>query len=153
MYQKMTIVGNLGRDPEMRYTPSGQAVTNLNVATNYSYTNNNGERIKETTWFRISVWGKQAESSNQYLRSGSKVLIEGRMNQDKATGGPRVWTKNDGSAGASYEITAQRVVFLSSKQEDQAARGGSGSSSGGGSSNYGQPNDAMMPPPDDDIPF
>jgi len=147
MYQKITIVGNLGRDPEMRYTPSGQAVTNLSVATNYSYTNNNGERIKETTWFRVSVWGKQAESSNQYLRSGSKVLVEGRMNQDKATGGPRVWTKNDGSSGASYEITAQRVVFLSSRQETQAA------ASGGGGGSYGQPNDAMMPPPDDDIPF
>ena len=148
MYQKITIVGNLGRDPEMRYTPSGQAVTNLNVATNYSYTNNNGERIKETTWFRVSVWGKQAESSNQYLHSGSKVLIEGRMNQDKATGGPRIWTKNDGSSGASYEITAQRVVFLSSRQEDQAASGGN---RGGGS--YGQPNDAMTPPSDEDIPF
>ena len=147
MYQKMTIVGNLGRDPEMRYTPSGQAVTNLNVATNYSYTNNNGERIKETTWFRISVWGKQAESSNQYLRSGSKVLVEGRMNQDKATGGPRIWTKGDGSSGASYEITAQRVVFLSSRQEDQAA-----SNVSSGNANYGAGN-AMEPPQEDEIPF
>ncbi len=148
MYQKITIVGNLGRDPEMRYTPSGQAVTNLNVATNYSYTNNNGERVKETTWFRVSIWGKQAESSNQYLRSGSKVLIEGRMNQDKATGGPRIWTKNDGSTGASYEITAQRVVFLSSRQENQTGGGGVSS----GNANYGAGN-AMEPPQEDEIPF
>ena len=145
MYQKITIVGNLGRDPEMRYTPGGQAVTNLNVATNRSYTNNNGERIKETTWFRVSVWGKQAESSNQYLKSGSKVLIEGRMNQDKETGGPRVWTRQDGSAGASYDMTAQSVTFLSSRQEDQQV------SEGG--SNYGAGSSAMAPPEEDEIPF
>ena len=148
MYQKMVIAGNLGRDPEMRYTPSGQAVTNLNVATNRQYTSNSGEKVKETTWFRVSVWGKQAESCNQYLRKGSKVLVEGRMNQDPATGGPRVWTGQDGSPRASFEMTAQTVRFLSSRGEDQAAGGG-----GGGSSNYGQPNDAMMPPSDDDIPF
>ena len=58
MYQKMIIAGNLGRDPEMRYTPSGQAVTNLNVATNRQYKDNSGENAKETTWFRVSVWGK-----------------------------------------------------------------------------------------------
>ena len=150
MYQKITIVGNLGRDPEMRYTPSGQAVTNLNVATNYSYTNNNGERVKETTWFRISVWGKQAESSNQYLRSGSKVLVEGRMNQDKETGGPRVWTRQDGSSGSSYEITAQRVVFLSSRQENEAMTTGGGVSNGG--ANYGAGN-AMEPPKKTKFPF
>ncbi len=154
MYQKMVIAGNLGRDPEMRYTPSGQAVTNLNVATNRQYTSNSGERVKETTWFRVSVWGKQAESCNQYLSKGSKVLVEGRMNQDPATGGPRVWTGNDGSPRASFEMTAQTVRFLSSRQEDQAAGGGGGNNGGGGGGgNYGQPNDAMMPPPDDDIPF
>ena len=150
MYQKMVIAGNLGRDPEMRYTPSGQAVTNLNVATNRQYTSNSGEKVKETTWFRVSVWGKQAESCNQYLRKGSKVLVEGRMNQDPATGGPRVWTGNDGSPRASFEITAQTVRFLSSRGEDQAAGGGMSSGSG---SDYGQGSNNMMPPPDDDIPF
>ncbi|MBT3321989.1 MAG: single-stranded DNA-binding protein [Anaerolineae bacterium] len=150
MYQKITIVGNLGRDPEMRYTPGGQAVTNLNIATNRQYTSNSGERVKETTWFRVSVWGKQAESCNQYLKSGSKVLVEGRMNQDKETGGPRIWTRNDGSAGASFEITAQTVRFLSSRQEDQAAGGGGNVS--GGNSNYGAGN-AMEPPQEDEIPF
>ncbi|MBT3320891.1 MAG: single-stranded DNA-binding protein [Anaerolineae bacterium] len=150
MYQKMVIAGNLGRDPEMRYTPSGQAVTNLNVATNRQYTSNSGEKVKETTWFRVSVWGKQAESCNQYLRKGSKVLVEGRMNQDPATGGPRVWTGNDGSPRASFEITAQTVRFLSSRGEDQAAGGGASSGSG---SDYSQGSNNMMPPPDDDIPF
>ncbi len=152
MYQKLVIVGNLGRDPEMRYTPSGQAVTNLNIATNRQYTSNSGERVKETTWFRISVWGKQAETCNQYLRKGSKVLVEGRLNQDPATGGPRVWTAQDGSPRASFEMTAQTVRFLSSRQEDQGGGGGS-SGSGGGGGNYGNMSDDMMPPPDDDIPF
>lgn len=144
MYQKIIIVGNLGRDPEMRYTPSGQAVTNLNVATNRQYTSNSGERVKETTWFRVSVWGKQAETANQYLRKGSKVLIEGRLNQDPATGGPRVWTGQDGAPRASFEITAQTVRFLSSRQEDQAASGSYGQPAAGG---------AMVPPSEEDIPF
>ena len=143
MYQKLTIVGILGRDPEMRYTPSGQAVTNLNIAANRQYSSNSGERVKETTWFRVSVWGKQAEACNQYLKKGSKVLVEGRMTADAETGGPRVWTGQDGSPRASFEVTAQTVRFLSSRQEDQAAGGG-----------YGQSNDNMMaPPPDEDIPF
>ena len=153
MYQKLVIVGNLGRDPEMRYTPSGQAVTNLNIATNRQYTANSGERVKETTWFRVSVWGKQAETVNQYLRKGSKVLIEGRLTQDPATGGPRVWTGTDGAPRASFEMTAQTVRFLSSREDDQQAGGGR-SSNTGGSSDYGNMNDNMMPPPDDDdIPF
>ena len=152
MYQKLVIVGNLGRDPEMRYTPSGQAVTNLNIATNRQYTSNSGEKVKETTWFRISVWGKQAETVNQYLRKGSKVLVEGRLTQDPATGGPRVWTGQDGSPRASFEMTAQTVRFLSSREDDQQAGGGR-SSNTSGSSDYGNMNDNMMPPPDDDIPF
>ncbi|MCF6278651.1 MAG: single-stranded DNA-binding protein [Anaerolineales bacterium] len=145
MYQKLTIVGNLGNDPEMRYTPSGQAVTNLSIATNHQYTANSGERVKETTWFRVSVWGKQAEACNQYLKKGSKVLVEGRMTADPATGGPRIWTANDGSPRASFEVTAQTVRFLSSRNEDQAAGGGG----------YGQQpqNNGMTPPPSDDIPF
>ena len=158
MYQKLVIIGNLGRDPEMRYTPSGQAVTNLNIATNRQYTANNGERVKETTWFRVSVWGNQAENANKYLRKGSKVLVEGRLTQDPATGGPRVWTAQDGSPRASFEMTAQVVQYLSSRQEDEAGGGSGGGNNysnggGGGGGNYGGMNDDMMPPPDDDIPF
>ncbi|MBC8334154.1 MAG: single-stranded DNA-binding protein [Anaerolineales bacterium] len=146
MYQKLVLVGNLGNDPEMRYTPNGQAVTNLSIATNRQYTANSGEKVKETTWFRVSVWGKQAEACNTYLKKGSKVLVEGRMTADSATGGPRIWTANDGSPRASFEVTAQTVRFLSSRSDDQG--GGDG---GGG--DYGQGQDNMMPPSDDDIPF
>ena len=157
-FQTIILAGNLGRDPEMRYTPSGQAVTNLNIATNHQYTSNTGERVKETTWFRVSVWGKQAETANQYLRKGSKVLIEGRLIQDPATGGPRVWTGTDGAPRASFEVTAQSVRFLSSCEDDQAAGNRSNLSSSAGNyagagGNYGNMSDDMMPPPDDDIPF
>jgi single-strand DNA-binding protein len=117
MYQTIILVGNVGRDPEMRYTPSGQAVTSFSVATNRQYTNNNGETVKETIWFRVSAWGKTGEICNQYLKKGSKVLVEGRLTADPATGGPRVWTGQDGSARASFEVSAQTVRFLSSRSE------------------------------------
>jgi single-strand DNA-binding protein len=120
MYQKIVIVGNLGGDPEMRYTPSGQAVTNFSVATNRQYTASDGQKVKETVWFRISAWGRQAETCNQYLRRGSKVLVEGRLTADPDTGGPRMWTGQDGQMRASYEITAQTVNFLSTRAEDEA---------------------------------
>ena len=118
MYQKIIIAGNLGRDPEMRYTPTGQAVTNFSVATNRQFTSSDGQLVKETIWFRISAWGKLAETCNQYLRRGSKVLVEGRLNADPQSGGPRVYTRTDGTTGASFEITAGTVRFLSTRQED-----------------------------------
>jgi single-strand DNA-binding protein len=119
MYHTIIIVGNLGRDPEMRYTPGGQAVTTLNVATNRQYTSSDGTAVKETIWFRVSVWGKAAESSNQFLRKGSKVLIEGRLVPDAGTGGPRIWTRQDGTPGASFEVSANTVRFLSSRGETE----------------------------------
>ena len=111
MYQKVVLVGNLGRDPEMRYTPGGHAVTNLNLATNRTYTDNSGEQVKETVWFRVSVWGKQAESCHQYLRKGRQVLVEGRLIGDD-NGNPRIWNKQDGSPAASFEVNAMSVRFL-----------------------------------------
>lgn len=119
MYHTLIIVGNVGRDPEMRYTPSGQAVTSFSVATNRQYNDSSGEQVKETIWFRVSTWGKQAEACNLYIKKGSKVLVEGRLNPDKETGGPRVFEKNDGTQGASYEVTASTVRFLSSREEGE----------------------------------
>jgi single-strand DNA-binding protein len=120
VYHTIIIVGNLGRDPEMRYTPSGQAVTNLSVATNRQYTGQDGQPVKETIWFNVSVWSKQAETCNQYLRKGSKVLVEGRLTPDPKTGGPRVWQGQNGP-GASYEISASTVRFLSSNGASETA--------------------------------
>ena len=111
-YQQLTIVGNLGRDPEMRYTQSGQAVTKLSVATNRRY-----KDVDETTWFTVSVFGKQAENVNRYLLKGAKVLVSGRLTPDRETGGPRVYKRNDGTFAASFEMVADRVVFLGGKQD------------------------------------
>ena len=116
-YQKVIVIGNLGRAPEMRYTPNGTPVTNFSVATNRTYTNANGEKVQETVWFRVSAWGKLAEITNQYLHKGSKVLVEGRLIADLATGGPRIWTRQDGTPAASFEIHAAIVRFLSNREE------------------------------------
>ncbi|MDF1519113.1 MAG: single-stranded DNA-binding protein [Brevefilum sp.] len=140
MYQQITIVGYLGRDPEMRFTPSGQAVTSFSVATSRSYTTNAGQKVDETTWFRISVWGAQAESCNQYLKKGSPVLVVGRLRPDPQSGNPRIYTRNDGTPGASFEINAQNVRFLP---------GGRGES-GGYQEDMG---DDAGGPEDDEIPF
>ena len=117
MYQKIIVVGNLGNDPEMRYTPSGQAVCTYSVAVNRSWTTNDGSKGEETAWFRVSSWGKRAELDNQYLRKGNKVLVEGRLNPDRESGGPRIWTRQDGTSAASYEITAEQVRFLTPRGE------------------------------------
>lgn len=124
MFHTIILIGNLGRDPEMRYTPSGQAVTSLNIATNRTYKGADGNPVKETIWFRVSVWGKQAESTNQYLRKGSKVLVEGRLTPDRTTGGPRVFTRQDGTTGSSYEVSATNVQFLSTRTEGEGEYSG-----------------------------
>jgi single-strand DNA-binding protein len=124
MYQKVIIVGNLGRDPEMRYTPQGKPVTNFSVATNRRWTNADGTPGEETIWFRVSTWGRTAEVCNQYLSKGQQVLIEGRLRPDPETGGPRVWTGNDGIARASFEITAFTVKFLGRRGEAVAVEPG-----------------------------
>ena len=116
MYQRIVIVGNLGRDPEMRYTPQGTAVTSMNVATSRKYATADGTTKEETLWFRVSVWGKQAGTVNEYLSKGSKVLVEGALVGDE-TGNPRIWTDKDGKPRASFEIRASIVRFLSKSEK------------------------------------
>ncbi len=123
MYQKLVIVGRLGRDPEMRFTPTGQAVTSFSVATDRQYTDQAGKPVKETVWFRVTAWGKLAETCNTYLQKGKMVLIEGRLTVDSKTGGPRVWTGQDGTPRASYEVNAQTVKFLSARSEGSGEGG------------------------------
>lgn len=141
MFQQLTIVGYLGNDPVMRFTPSGQAVTSFSVATSRSYTDNSGQKVDETTWFRISVWGSQAEACNQYLSKGRSVLVVGRLRPDPQSGGPRVYTRKDGSSGASFEVNALSVKFLPS---------GRGESGGGYQEDFG---DEQGGGEEDDIPF
>ncbi len=135
MYHKIIIVGNLGRDPEMRYTPDGTPVTSFSIATNRRWTNSDGTPGEETVWFRVTAWRRQAEVAAQYLSKGRQVMVEGRLRPDPATGGPRVYQRKDGSYGAQYEVTADRIVFL-------GGRGGAAS-------------DEMAAPPaeGEDIPF
>ena len=108
MFHKIIIVGRLGADPEQKYTVDGKAVTSFSVAAE--------NRKDETTWFRVSVWDKQAETCNQYLHKGSKVLVEGALKAD-AQGNPRTYERKDGTWASSYEVVASSVKFLSGKDE------------------------------------
>ena len=102
---KILIIGNLGTDPEMRYTPNGNPVTSFNVATNRNYTTAQGEKREETEWFRVVAWNQLAEQCNQFLTKGRKVYVEGRLKSD-------TWTGNDGQVRFTNEINANQVVFL-----------------------------------------
>ena len=119
MYQHLTIIGNLGKDPEMRYTPSGTPVTTLSLATNRTYKDANGQQVKETCWFRVSVFGKTAENVAQYLHKGSMVLVEGTLRPDPKSGGPRLYDRQDGTKGASFEVFANNVRFMPSGQRGE----------------------------------
>ena len=123
-YHTIILVGRLGRDPEMRYTATGQAVTTFSVATDHRYTDSEGKLQRITTWFTVTVWGKQAENCNNFLQKGRMVLVEGRLRSDPETHGPRTYTKTDGTPGSKYEVTAQTVRFLSAKGEGGEATPG-----------------------------
>ncbi len=151
MYHKVILIGNLGRDPELRYTPQGTPVTTFTVATNRVYTNAAGEQTQETVWFRVSAWGRLAETCNQYLRRGMRVYIEGRLVPDPNTGSPRMFTRQDGTVGTSFELRAQVVKFLTSRQEMgnlEAAAPASGSAAAAPSSSVDD-----LPAEEDEIPF
>jgi len=129
MFQRLVLVGNLGRDPEMRYTPQGTPVTTFPVATSNKYTTADGQQKETTTWFRVSVFRKQAETCNQYLTKGCRVLIEGTLTADE-NGGPRIWTDREGKPHASFDVVAQTVRFMDSKRDaDAAGVPGSGAAS------------------------
>ena len=117
MYQAITIVGSLGRDPEMRFLDAGDAVTNMSVAVNKSWNDANGQKQTKTTWFRVSTWRALAEACNEYLAKGSRVLVVGEMDE------PNVWTDKEGKSRADLQITARNVVFLTPKGETQSQNG------------------------------
>ena len=115
MFHTIILAGHLGRDPEMRYLSDGTAVTNLSLACNRRWSDKaTGTTQEEVTWFRVAVWGRQAEAANQYLTKGRPVLVEGYLRPDPETGNPRLFTRSDGSMGAAYELVADRVQFLGS---------------------------------------
>lgn len=129
MFQQIIIIGRLGRDPEMRFTPNGQATATFSVATDHTYRDQADEVKKITTWFNVTVWGKMAENCNTYLRKGKLVMVQGRLTPDAKTGGPRLWAGKDGAERASYEVSASMVKFLSPSEHsaveaEPAADGG-----------------------------
>ncbi|MCZ6783200.1 MAG: single-stranded DNA-binding protein [Proteobacteria bacterium] len=142
---KVILVGNLGRDPELRYTQGGQAVVNFTLATTESWNDKgSGERVEKTEWHRIVVWGRMGENCAKYLAKGRSVYVEGRLQT-------REWEDKEGQKRRTTEINAQTVQFLG------GPRGGSGSGSGGGGRDAGsEPSGGgggQGPPPDDGIPF
>ena len=138
---KVYIAGNLTRDPELRMTPGGTAVCDLGLASNRRYRKQGDDQFQEETCFvSITVWGRQAETCNQYLSKGRQVLVEGRMNCDD-NGNPRTFQRKDGSWGATYEVTAQVVRFLGGRSQ--------AGSSDANVSEY----DGPSPMTEEDIPF
>lgn len=115
MYQRVTIAGYLGRDPEMRYTPDGKPVTNFSMATTDRWKNAAGESQERTVWWRVTGWGHLAEIMNQYLAKGSLVLVEGTIKADES-GNPTIWHTAEGEARSSYELTASILRILSRKE-------------------------------------
>jgi single-strand DNA-binding protein len=139
---KVILVGRLGRDPETRYTSGGQAVANFSVATDESYKDRNGERQKRTEWHKIVVWGKQAEIAQQYLKKGSLVFIEGRIQS-------REWQDKEGQKRTSFEIVANNFRMLGGRAEGAAAAGAGGM--GGGASRSGGDEVESHAAPADDV--
>lgn len=133
MYQQLLIVGRLGRDPELRYTPTGTPVCTFSVATDRVWYNDQGVRQEETTWHRVTAWRKQAEACAQYLVKGSSVLVIGAV---KAQG----FTARDGQVSASLEVNADQVKFLSSSSAAAvaAAAASAGNMGGDGSAERGE---------------
>jgi single-strand DNA-binding protein len=111
---RMTIIGNLGSEPEMRFTPGGRPVTSFRVATNWRYTTPDGERKEETEWFNVVCWSKLAEQCNQFLSKGRLVYIEGRLRM-------RTWEGQDGQTRSRNEIVADRVKFLDRQSANATA--------------------------------
>lgn len=144
---KVILVGNLGRDPELRYTQSGQAVANFTIATTERFSTRDGDRQERTEWHRIVTWGKTAELCAQYLAKGRSVYLEGRLQT-------REWEDKEGQKRRTTEITAQTVQFLGGRGGGSGSGSGSGGGTGGAASGSGGGFDeGPTPPPSDDIPF
>ena len=149
---KVILVGNLGADPELKYTPSSRPLCNLRIATTDVFKDKSGQRQERTEWHRVTVWGDQAENCNKYLSKGRSVYVEGRLQT-------RSYDK-EGQKHYATDIVADRVVFLGSGGGGAGGGGGGGGGEGrrqgGGSSrDSGPPDEAdtSLPPSDDDIPF
>jgi single-strand DNA-binding protein len=147
-FNKIIIVGNLGRDPELRYTPQGNAVCNFSVATNEKKKDKAGDLQDVTTWFRVTLWSKQAENASKYLTKGSPIYVEGRLRVEE-------WTDRDGNNRYTLEVHATDMQFLGGGgRVDEVSSGGESSQDTDFSSRNDFANTAgAAQPSDDDIPF
>lgn len=154
-FNKVILMGNLTRDPELRYTPKGTAVAKLGIAVSRKWRNDTGEMQEETTFVDVDAFGKQAETIGQYLKKGRPIMVEGRLRLDQ-------WEdKNSGQKRSKLNVVLENFQFLDSGRSDDQSGGGGGSYSGGGQSAPGrvsQPapevqNDPDSLPADDDVPF
>lgn len=148
-FNKIILIGHLGRDQEMRYTPQGTAISNFSIATSERRKDKSGEQQEVTTWFKVSLWGKQAEAVSQYLTKGKQVYVEGRLRTEE-------YTDRDGNKRMSLEVTATDIQLLGSKG-DSPVGGGVGYSGGGGNApSFSEPPSGSFGKGgggDDDIPF
>jgi single-strand DNA-binding protein len=140
---KVILVGNLGRDAELRYTPGGAAVATINMATTEIWNDKQGQRQEKTEWHRVILWGKQAESLQEYLTKGKQIYVEGRLQT-------RQWDDKDGNKRYTTEIKADRITLLGG---GGGGRGGGGMERAGVSAGGGMDEPPMEPITDDDIPF
>lgn len=143
-FNKIIIVGNLGRDPELRYTPQGNAVCNFSVATNEKKKDKAGDLQDITTWFRVTLWGKQAENASKYLTKGSPIYVEGRLRVEE-------WTDRDGGQRYTLEVQATEMQFIGGGRSDDAFEDGREETSFEPAPQAGT--DSRNAPSDDDIPF
>lgn len=126
---KVLLIGRIGRDPEMRYTPSGQPVANFSMATDESYTGKDGQKVEKTEWHRVVIWGKQAEFVGNYLGKGRLIYIEGKLETRK-------WTDKDGAEKYTTEIKADKIVALDPKPEGQQSAGNTAGAPAHAGGNY-----------------
>jgi single-strand DNA-binding protein len=150
-FNKITIVGNLGRDPELRYTPQGDAVCNISVATTEKKRDKTGDLQDLTTWFRVTLWRKQAENASKYLTKGSPIYIEGKLRIEE-------WADRDGKNRYTLEVQATDMQFLGGNRGSEDFAGSNQSNdfpeeTGSGSDNFSSSSNSTTGPSDDDIPF
>lgn len=150
MFLELEIIGRLGGDPELRYTPNGQAVCNFSVATSRKYKNSNSQLVEETIWVKVTTWGDQAENHNKYLKRGSLVRCVGRLNANHK-GEPRTWQDRNGEWRATYEMTAHAVLYLNSKSDNDEKQQQVASTSS--LQQYQSQSSSSNPMEEDEIPF
>ena len=141
-FNKITLVGNLGRDPELRYTPQGTPVCTFSLATNERRKDRNGEMQDQTTWFRVTLWNRQAETASQYLQKGRPVYIEGRLRVEE-------YTDRDGKQRYSLEVTATDMQFIGGRQDEPAQERAVSTSASASAAAPAEPAELS----DEDIPF